>query len=334
MDNQRPAETWSAHATDVLGLAFSADGRTVVTAGCDRQVKTWDTWSSELLRQLPTEEHSLQFVALSPDGRYLASGGYFMPSRASSTDVTLWDVESGTVRFREESVKGYCILGDFSPGGTVLATTGWGGQILLWDVVSGKQIGRIDAHVANGHRMVLGLDFSADGRFLVSASTKGQVKLWSTEDYHCVATFDCEGGHDHYGVAISADGELVAVGGPPQTGVTIWSLRKRKQIAQLRGHTDSVLWVDFSPDGRRLASAGKDQMVKLWDLESQNELMTFREHDEWVWRVRFSPDGRTLASCSSSGQLCLRRAIGGGDANLFGITSPGLSTVRIRNGPD
>ena len=158
--------------------------------------------------------------------------------------------------------------------------------------------------------MVYALAYSANGRQMVSSSTNGEVKLWDTDDYRCIDEFEAEGGRRYFGVAISSDGSLVAAAGEPEDGITLWSVARRKKIAQLRGHSDSVIWVDFSPDGRRLASSGKDQKVILWDLETETELITFREHRGWVWNVRFSPGGKTLASCSSSGQVCLRRAAG------------------------
>ena len=67
----------------------------------------------------------------------------------------------------------------------------------------------------------------------------------------------------------------------------------------LRGHTNAVASVAFSPDGRRVATGSTDNTAKIWDAQTGEELMTLRGHAGVIWSIAFSPDGRRLATGST-----------------------------------
>ena len=78
--------------------------------------------------------------------------------------------------------------------------------------------------------------------------------------------------------------------------MTVWDATTGQVILELKGHTQEVNSVAFSPDGQRLASASRDGTVKVWDVATGQESLTLKGHPLGVRSVAFSPDGRRIAS--------------------------------------
>jgi len=124
--------------------------------------------------------------------------------------------------------------------------------------------------VFDGHRRdVYSLDFSPDGRLLVSGSDDKTVRIWNMIDGTSkVLTINDEDSTINGGVtsvAISPNGQFVAAGSL-DTVVRIWDMTTAQLVERLRGHRDSVYSVAFTPDGKGLVSGSLDKTVKYWDV--------------------------------------------------------------------
>ena len=87
--------------------------------------------------------------------------------------------------------------------------------------------------------------------------------------------------------------------------IRLWDVNSGTQLQLLSGHNDLVWSVDFSPDGRFLASGSSDRTVRLWSLENGSALRALEGHTGDVNTVNFSPDGSLLASGSDDKTVCL-----------------------------
>jgi len=93
--------------------------------------------------------------------------------------------------------------------------------------------------------------------------------------------------------------------------IAIRALQDGRLLADLRGHTDDVFALAWSPDGSRLASAGRDRSIRIWDTESWSQLALLNGHAAYVWSLAFSPDGSRLASGSGDGTVRIWNAEAG-----------------------
>jgi glucose repression regulatory protein TUP1 len=125
--------------------------------------------------------------------------------------------------------------------------------------------------VFDGHQQeIYSLDFSLDGRLIVSGSGDKTARIWDMiEGTSKVLTINdgdsLNNDHGVTSVAISPNGQFVAAGSL-DTVVRIWDVATAQLVERLRGHSDSVYSVAFTPDGKGLVSGSLDKTLKYWDV--------------------------------------------------------------------
>jgi WD40 repeat protein/serine/threonine protein kinase len=279
--------------------AFSADGRRLATSeGAWGPVRVWDAATDAELHCLGGHT-VLTCVAVSPDGRTVASGG-------RDGRVRLWDQQTW------EQVRAFTTDGPvwalaFSPDGRQLAAGCEDGQkageVRVWDLSSNREAHRLRGHPSP----VAAVAFGPDGTVL-AVGNDGTIKVWDAagRELRGGKIVMGERGGSVRAVAFSPDRGLVACVGD-DSRVRLWDVGEAREVRALAGHADGgVYCVAFSPDGRRLASAdGKE--IKLWDVSSGQELCSvplpvsgLTNQPELVARLLFSPDGGKLVGTGPS----------------------------------
>jgi sugar lactone lactonase YvrE len=287
----------------VLALAFTPDGKKLVTAGARQtlpgQLMVWDVATGkELVRVRGIT--GTRGVAVSPDGRTVACGEF-------GGTVTLRDVGTGQARAQETGhdigVNGLA----FSRDGTLLVSAGLDRVLKLWDV---KALQERKAFV--GHTdMIFSVAFFNHGRAFVSGGQDKWARIWDVATGEETVTLRGHAAPVEM-VAVSPDDKVVATGSWDRT-IKFWDPATGGELATLAGHNGSVLALAFSADGKLLASATDRGTVYLWDVETRQQIRTCQQHPAPVWSLAFSPDGTLLASGSSDKTARLWDVAGGRD---------------------
>lgn len=277
------------HAFQTFCVAFSPDGKSLVTGGDDGKLRWWDRATGAEVRSFDADRHSVGCVACSPDGKVVAFGR----GSIRNCDIGLLDVARGKVgRIFTGKWPTHSLI--FTPDGKSLIAADYEG-VALFDPDTCGFRGRVEiAWPEKQARGIGGIALSPDGKTLAVAMGFGKVLvLWDLAAEKELRRWDADGGDR---LAFSADGtSLVSA----RTRLYLWDVATGKETAQLEGHFDKVWHLAVSPTTKLLASASDDGTIRLWDLANKKQLHSFGEHHGRQRAVAFSPDGKTLASAGS-----------------------------------
>ncbi|EHK21355.1 uncharacterized protein TRIVIDRAFT_10543, partial [Trichoderma virens Gv29-8] len=253
------------HTKEVTAVAFSRQGH-LASGATDKIIWLWDSernMSNGMnARKEPNKGYPVRCIAMSSDGKYLAS--------STDTNICLWDGTTGRPTKPHELLEGGVLSISFSLDGGRLVSSSKYGTVTVWDVASGML-----CHKFRGHSdYVTSATFSPDGNQVASASDDCSVRIWK-----CLAEVEKEKeqneeedretillGHSKFvtTVAFSPNGKFLASGGD-DSRLMMWDLASLQLKWEAFDYSGGIESIVFSHDSSKVVSRSSDKSIRVWN---------------------------------------------------------------------
>lgn len=330
----RCTSSMPGHSEAVLAVSFSPDGRCLASGSGDTSVRIWDIDTETPRFTCKGHKNWVLCIAFSPNGKYIVSGDM-------DGDLYVWDPLTGSqvgpaLKGHKKFITGISFEPTHkNPKGTRFVTSSKDATAKIWDISLGRCVTTLSGHTASVTCVKwggMGVIYTGSQDRTIKVYTAAEGKLCRTLEGHshwvnslALHTDHClrTGSFDHTGKVYSdpleaqqfalerynalkgKGGERLASGSDDYT-IFLWDGEtSKKPITRLSGHQQPINLVNFSPDGRLIASASFDKSLKIWDAVVGKFKSSLRGHVGAVYQVCWSSDSRMLVSGSKDSTVKL-----------------------------
>jgi WD40 repeat protein len=229
-------------------------------------------------------------MALSPDGKTLASGSWEDPH------IRLWDVATGTEKLHFKAHGQDVLTIAYSPDGKTLASTGNLATFHFFDAADGKALRKAGDYFGG----LQAIEYAPDGKTRIGIES-GTVHVFDAATGKSLRKFDAPY-RNMAGLTLSRDGKTAATfwGGP--NTFDLWDVAGGKLLHPAPGHRHAITSLAFTADGKTLFSAAglTDYGLPEWDATTGEQRGLLGDIPFGVFGLALSPDGKTLAACNEN----------------------------------
>ncbi len=245
------------------------------------EIKIWDVEKSKEIVSI-TNITNVGACALSPDSKQVICALH-------GRILRIWDSYTGNLLMTFKGLDGEVNSCVFSPDGDKILFAIDDGTLQLWNIRKRKEV----ATLKSLHNSIKACAFSPDGKKIVTFGDKKKLELLDAKKLKRIKTFEIEG-MDLNSCNFSPDSKKIVACG---SNIKVWKLNSGKEIANLGGHTGTIIACCFSHNGMKMISAcSNDNSIKLWDIESSEKEGYLKDFPYRVQTCNFSPDGDYIIS--------------------------------------
>jgi len=267
----------AGHREGVAGLAFTADGKGLVSGSIDHTIRAWRVNDGAELRRFGTGgalcEHPV------------TAGTTILVSCDDKT-TRRWDADRTERSLTTSGFKRYSAV---SPDGATLATAHVEGKLALIDLATWRVRTEQKLH----DHQIYTVKYTTSGN-IVTAGLDNRVRVW-TPTLAPVKTFNARTTEGVMSAAVNPAETLIASGNQDGS-LDVWDLATGSPLQHITEHTARVWQLAFSPDGKTLFSGSDDGTVALWDVATWKRTATLDALEGGIVGLALSPDGTTLAT--------------------------------------
>lgn len=274
-------------------LVWSRDGNYLYIGTFDKGVTIYDVINKKIFATVGNNTN-ISSLAISPNGKILAVG------IANDGSVRLWAVENIRPEYEVtifpahgDKVFSPDVLGvAFSPDGKLVASCGFDGKVIIWDVATGKMIKKFDVQDS-----VFEVAFSPDGKsFIAGLSVKEEFMVWDTNTWEILNTFE---GDQSWDLSLSPDGSKMISAGGGIHEANLWDVKTGKLLFNFQKETDGFAEaVSYDPNGELVALGDGYGYVFFLDTNTGELIKEFHIDAEYrgISAIAFNPDGTKIAT--------------------------------------